>query len=378
MNSDFPLVSIGIPTFNRANTLVKCLESILEQTYKNLEVIVSDNMSNDATSKICRDFKRRDARVKTWRQLKNIGGNPNFSFVREQAHGRYFMLMGDDDWIDPCLVASCVQFLEHNTDYIAAGGRAVYYRENNITFEGVCLSIDLDDPGARVLDTIENVIDGGTFYALYRTNLINQIPYIAAWGSDYYFISEAAFLGKIKTLSDAVCHRIDNSHKISFDAYLRSSGIVNGQDLDPYGVIASVLFWRIIATADVFKKLEIWDRLKIAVGAVAIINRRWNITGKADLLRIVCELFPDQNIMREYSALRSTLMMEWLNAANTPKVVNWDKASSVLDVFIKLGFSSPSINLEENKLLYELVKTIDTIKDHAFKSDAYKIISLFL
>ena len=188
MNYIPPLVSIGIPTFNRSDTLVKCLESVLRQTYKNIEVIVSDNSSSDSTPDVCQEFENRDSRVKTWRQASNIGGNPNFDFVRKKARGIYFMLLGDDDWIDPNLIQSCVQFLESNSDYIAAGGRTFYYREDGVKFEGASLSIGSDTPGIRVLDTISSVIDGGLFYALYRAEPANQIPYIEAWGSDYYFL----------------------------------------------------------------------------------------------------------------------------------------------------------------------------------------------
>ena len=147
MNNGSPLVSIGIPTFNGAGNLVKCLESVLQQTYNNIEVIVSDNMSSDTTPEVCREFECQDRRVRTYRQSKNIEGVPNFEFVRKKAQGKLFMLLWDYDWIDPGLIQSCVQFLEDNPDHITAGGRTFYYREDGVKFEGIPLSIQSNNPG---------------------------------------------------------------------------------------------------------------------------------------------------------------------------------------------------------------------------------------
>ena len=100
MKCTSPLVSVGIPTFNRANLLVKCLNSVLQQSYENIEVIVSDNMSSDSTPDVCLEFMNQDQRVKTYRQTANIKVVPNFDYVRRKSKGEYFMLLGDDDWID--------------------------------------------------------------------------------------------------------------------------------------------------------------------------------------------------------------------------------------------------------------------------------------
>lgn len=64
------LVSIGLPTFNRSKSLERALDSLLAQTYVNFELIISDNASTDSTESICREYARKDKRIKYFRQKK--------------------------------------------------------------------------------------------------------------------------------------------------------------------------------------------------------------------------------------------------------------------------------------------------------------------
>ncbi|GMQ88578.1 MAG: hypothetical protein BMS9Abin09_0006 [Gammaproteobacteria bacterium] len=105
-----PLVSIGIPTYNRAKgNLRKVIERALGQTYRNLEVIVSDNCSTDETPELVRSID--DSRLRYFRQESNIGPNNNFNYCLNQARGEYFLLFHDDDMIDEDFVEACISAL---------------------------------------------------------------------------------------------------------------------------------------------------------------------------------------------------------------------------------------------------------------------------
>lgn len=93
-----PLVSIGIPTYNRPEGLHRTLTCLTEQTYHNIEIIVSDNCSPDTkVQEVAHEFTEKDPRVKYFRQEENKGPSPNFKFVLAQASGQYFMWASDDD-----------------------------------------------------------------------------------------------------------------------------------------------------------------------------------------------------------------------------------------------------------------------------------------
>lgn len=94
-------ISIGIPTFNRPDYLRQTIDSLLKQSYANLEIIVSDNASTDSeVQKVIHEFVKRDDRVKGFFQKKNIGMVPNYEFVLSKASSDYFMWKADDDIIE--------------------------------------------------------------------------------------------------------------------------------------------------------------------------------------------------------------------------------------------------------------------------------------
>ena len=107
MISPEPLVTIGLSTYNRVDSYFPlALESARAQTYSNLEIVVSDNCSADGTQAYVEGLG--DPRIRFFRQEANIGPNANFNFCLEQAEGRYFLLLHDDDLIDPDFVATCI------------------------------------------------------------------------------------------------------------------------------------------------------------------------------------------------------------------------------------------------------------------------------
>lgn len=134
-NNKYPLVTIGIPTYNRADGfLKKALQSAVEQTYKNLEIIVSDNCSTDHTESLVDDFS--DTRIRYVKHPMNIGANNNFNFCVDNAKGEYFLLLHDDDLIDPDFIETCMSAVR---DDVAVGviftGSRVIDKNANILWE---------------------------------------------------------------------------------------------------------------------------------------------------------------------------------------------------------------------------------------------------
>ncbi|WP_347275217.1 glycosyltransferase family 2 protein [Candidatus Kuenenia sp.] len=109
----YPLITIAIPTYNRAdNYLKQAIQCAINQTYSNIEIIVSDNCSTDNTEAVVKDFN--DPRIRYFRQEKNIGANNNFNFCLEQAKGVYFLFLMDDDLIDSDFIEKCMNGVDYN------------------------------------------------------------------------------------------------------------------------------------------------------------------------------------------------------------------------------------------------------------------------
>lgn len=104
---DLPLVSILIPTFNRADYLTTALDSALAQTYKNIEIIVHDDASTDDTPGVLARY--HDPRLRVIRTGDNHGMLGGWNFIVKQARGEYLKFLASDDSLEPTCVAELVQ-----------------------------------------------------------------------------------------------------------------------------------------------------------------------------------------------------------------------------------------------------------------------------
>jgi glycosyltransferase involved in cell wall biosynthesis len=119
-----PLVSVGIPCFNRPKGLRHTLEQITQQTYQNLEIIVSDNCSEDeGVEAVGREFAGKDTRVVYRRQARNEGPNFNFAYVLGEASGEYFVWASDDDEHEPDFIRVCIENIGDASLAMTAMGR---------------------------------------------------------------------------------------------------------------------------------------------------------------------------------------------------------------------------------------------------------------
>jgi hypothetical protein len=150
--SNLPKFTIGIPTYNRAGFLRRAIESALDQTYPNVEVLVSDNASTDDTSDVVRSFGDR---VRYHQNSENIQAWPNFAKLTELASGEYFSWLQDDDLVFPEFVSRAVKGLTESKD-IALYCAFVYNSTSYTTFSrptvyGPPVALDWMHGGLRIL-----------------------------------------------------------------------------------------------------------------------------------------------------------------------------------------------------------------------------------
>src|ERR1039457_3247150 len=104
------LVTVAVPTFNRAALLRRALQSVLCQDYEHLEVLVGDNASQDETY-LVHEALHDDSRVHWMRHKTNLGAPNNFEVLLQEAQGHYFMWLADDDYLSPGYISRCVKRL---------------------------------------------------------------------------------------------------------------------------------------------------------------------------------------------------------------------------------------------------------------------------
>jgi glycosyltransferase involved in cell wall biosynthesis len=118
INSSEPLVSVIIPTYNRPEYLKQAINSAIQQTYQNLEIIVSDNCSSENPQALVESFQ--DSRIKFWRHEQNIGMLKNQFHGFKIAKGKYVASLHDDDMWNEDFLSKLVPNLEANPHLILA------------------------------------------------------------------------------------------------------------------------------------------------------------------------------------------------------------------------------------------------------------------
>src|ERR1700745_4087023 len=122
-------VAIGMPVWNGEAFLSEAIESILAQTYGDLELVISDNASTDATSEIFRPYAKLDTRVRYIRQETNIGAASNHNEVLRCSSGHYFKWAAHDDVLAPEFVQECVRALDNDEGLVLCSPAQVLIHE---------------------------------------------------------------------------------------------------------------------------------------------------------------------------------------------------------------------------------------------------------
>lgn len=192
-----PTVSIGMPVYNMVNTVQEAIDTILNQTFSDFELIISDNASDDGTDEICRAAAKKDSRVIYFRCPENAGGEVNFRRTLLLSTGKYFMWAAADDARRPEMVSRYVETLDEDptavlvyshTELIdpATGARSLYYDS---------YQLDQDDLAERYTSLIKSLDLGNAIYGLYRRNVLITIPPLSN-GSRFIF-TDAVFLANV-------------------------------------------------------------------------------------------------------------------------------------------------------------------------------------
>jgi glycosyltransferase involved in cell wall biosynthesis len=193
-----PKVTIGMPVYNGEPFIREALDSLLAQTFKEFELIISDNCSTDGTESICKDYEARDHRVRCIRQPENRGPDHNFIFVLNEARGEYFMWAAHDDVWHPHFLQELVEALDNNRDAVLA-----FCNFRIINYTGI------EVPFKRV-----------SWEKVFRKSKFWQIAYLI-WldGSKTYKAEFFYGLMKLKEL-------LDSSHIISHISLFSSSDVI--------------------------------------------------------------------------------------------------------------------------------------------------------
>jgi glycosyltransferase involved in cell wall biosynthesis len=174
-----PVVSVGLFVYNGERFIEEAINSILNQTFTEFELIISDNASTDRTGEIVEAYAQRDDRIRYHRSEKNMGAGWNARRVYELATGKYFKWAAVDDLLEPDLLRRCVEILESDSGCVVAHARTKEVDENGTFIKNYVtpMKTDHDDPIARFR---EMLLSGGDrcyqIYGVMRMSALRQLP----------------------------------------------------------------------------------------------------------------------------------------------------------------------------------------------------------
>jgi glycosyltransferase involved in cell wall biosynthesis len=281
-------VSIGIPTFNRVDTLERALTSALNQTHTTLDVVVSDNASRDGTEALCHAIAARDPRVRYIRRRTNIGPTANFNVLFKALTAPYAMVLADDDWLDPEYVERCLHALRQQPGCVAVSGRGRYWRgDTPLARQGLDLQLGQRDGRERV-HAYCRVIGGGrgedsTFFGVISADALQRAtPMPNALGGDMLVTARLAFQGTVQTLADVCINRSVGGSSVSMRSIVETLELARLQAWVPSLTIAQQLLadlgWREPIYAELPRISRLSWGLRCACSAISWPSLVWHLS----------------------------------------------------------------------------------------------------
>lgn len=207
------LVSVGLPVYNGERSLERAIRSVLEQDHDRLELVISDNASEDGTEEICRHYARMDNRIRYNRQPENIGLFRNFRRVLELANGTYFRWMGDDDWLEPTYLSRSLRvFAEDDRLILVTTQQAHVDNEGKVqTAVYTDQRLRSDRPVERFAEMLRLLTESylllDPLYGLMRRDRVAGIPRVNMLREDEIFAAKLALSGPFGHIPEILSQR---------------------------------------------------------------------------------------------------------------------------------------------------------------------------
>lgn len=264
-----PLVTIGIPTYNRPEYLKIALDSVINQTYKNLEIIVSDNCSeNPEVEKLCREYAQKDSRIKYFRQAKNIGIGANGQFLINKSKGELFYSLCDDDWLSSNFIEECVNIFYNNLNASVVYGRTITYDANYKILQDNCYRSIIDECYIqRSIDYVKNAVKYRLATGMVKTENIKQIRDYNKnrFCEDQIYMLKMVLPGQFFILPNICYHKLDNGSTKDLDTLKKSFNLPYLTQDNFWKTLSAVITEAVLFDDFFVERLEQSKRVELAL-----------------------------------------------------------------------------------------------------------------
>lgn len=183
-------VSVVIPVYKVENYIKKCVDSIINQTYENIEIILVDDGGNDNCPKICDEYAKKDQRIKVIHK-ENGGLSDARNEGIKNSTGDYIMFVDSDDWVDTKIIEHLVKIKEKYNADIAICNRFYAYEDgsNKLKYDDTNKILKMNSDEALIELCSFNNFDMSAWAKLYNNNLFDNIKFpVGKLCEDYYIM----------------------------------------------------------------------------------------------------------------------------------------------------------------------------------------------
>ena len=227
-----PIVSVGMPIRNGIDYIEKAMISILNQTEKNIEIIVSDNNSDDGTSYYLKNLAKNDKRIKYFHHMKKIKAFENFLYVLQKAKGKFFMWAAHDDTRSLNYIKDLKLALEKDSKSVLAFGDL--YLASSILKKGKKTKFLFSTNNMNVFQRLRKLtfIQVYYIYGLWKTDVIRDAPYVyCSWWPDLPLMLSVACKGSFiyvpKTSFNYLEITKTSLERVEYQDYEKSINLIN-------------------------------------------------------------------------------------------------------------------------------------------------------
>ena len=210
-----PLVSVGVPVYNGEGFLACALESLLNQTLSDIEIIVSDNASTDRTQAICEEFVRRDRRVRYVRRETNVGIPRNWNGLVHLAQGEFFKWASANDYCAPSMLSQCVDVMQSDRSVVLCYGHTGFVDEANRPLRVYTGDADVTEgsPSERFLHVCDTLLLNSAQCGVIRRGTLQRTWMARHYPSgDMTLTEELALHGRIRVLPEVLLFRREGAN----------------------------------------------------------------------------------------------------------------------------------------------------------------------
>lgn len=231
--SSQPLVTVGMPVRNGGDRFAAAIESILGQNYVNLQIIISDNGSDDDTTSVAQRYCAQDSRIIYLRQTPPIKAFENFRFVLEMAKGEFFLWAAHDDLRSHDYVETLVNGLLGDASAILAFGDLFLIESAHD--KGTFKPYNFSASNLAITTRMRKAAFTQCFhiYGVWRTKELVSIPFPCnAWWPDLPIMVAASALGQFKYIAGPRFYYREalktNLERVQYQDYKAKFNLISG------------------------------------------------------------------------------------------------------------------------------------------------------